>query len=197
MTTLYKLTDQSHETYGATKWGPGVTHTASGEGDLCGPGWLHAYTDPLLAIALNPVHANIQPPVLWRAEGKVGKDDRGLKVGCTSLTTIKVIELPVIQPTALVHWVILCARATIPQPASWERWADGWISGADRTKKAAKAARSPANGWHAEAVAWAASWTLRPTAVIWAAEAAEAAARAAAIDLAGLLQQAIAAENAR
>lgn len=39
---LYKLTDSHGRTYNDTQWGPGVTHEASGEGELCGPGWLHA-----------------------------------------------------------------------------------------------------------------------------------------------------------
>ena len=59
MTKLYKLTDQNHQTRNNTKWGAGVTHTASGQGDLCTAGWLHAYTSPLLAVLLNPIHANI------------------------------------------------------------------------------------------------------------------------------------------
>jgi hypothetical protein len=50
MTTLYKLTDKDGRTRGDTKWGEGATHTTDGQGDLCGPGWLHAYTDPLFHV---------------------------------------------------------------------------------------------------------------------------------------------------
>ena len=68
--TLYKLTTQDGVTrkgeHNETKWGDGVEHTASGEGDLCGPGWLHAYEDPLVAAFMNPAHANItNPRELW------------------------------------------------------------------------------------------------------------------------------------
>jgi len=35
----YKLTDQNMQTRGGTQWAIGETRTASGEGDLCGPGW--------------------------------------------------------------------------------------------------------------------------------------------------------------
>ena len=60
----YKLTNENHETYNGTKWGPGVTHETDGHGELCGSGWLHYYDDPLLAVLLNPIHANFQPCVV-------------------------------------------------------------------------------------------------------------------------------------
>ena len=59
---LYKLTDEKMQTYNGFQWVLGETHETNGEGNLCGPGWLHAYTDPLLAILLNPIHANISNP---------------------------------------------------------------------------------------------------------------------------------------
>ncbi|KKL58315.1 hypothetical protein LCGC14_2226540, partial [marine sediment metagenome] len=60
--TLYKLTDSNDQTYGKTQWGPGIEHAASGKGPLCTEGWLHAYTDPLLAVLLNPIHGNYKDP---------------------------------------------------------------------------------------------------------------------------------------
>ena len=82
---LYKLTNAKDQTYGETQWGEGVEHTTDGFGDLCGPGWLHAYTDPLLAVLLNPLHAGFCTPHLWEAEGEIGRNDNGLKVGCKRL----------------------------------------------------------------------------------------------------------------
>ena len=70
MTTLYKLTDRDGFTRrgltGETKWSLGFTLCTSGAGDLCGPGFIHAYTDPLLAVFLNPIHADILDPIGWR-----------------------------------------------------------------------------------------------------------------------------------
>ena len=40
MTTIYKLTDQDMRTYAKCQWALGETKTTSGDGDLCGPGWL-------------------------------------------------------------------------------------------------------------------------------------------------------------
>lgn len=127
---LWKLTDQQWRTrageYNETLWGPGVTHTASGEGDLCGPGWLHAYTSPELAVLLNPIHAALSDPVLWRAEGEIGKSDRGLKVGTKSLTTIEIVPRPVITIGQRVKFGILCALQTYKEP-KFVAWAEGWL----------------------------------------------------------------------
>lgn len=69
---LYKLTDAEGRTghgYNLTQWGENVTHgPLSGEGDLCGPGFFHAYTDPLVGLFLNPIHANIKDPLVWERE---------------------------------------------------------------------------------------------------------------------------------
>ena len=106
---LYKLTDKNDKTYNKTQWGENVTHEATGEGDLCTEGWFHAYTHPLLAVLLNPIHANLSNPHLWEAEGEIGNDDHGLKVGCKKLTTIKRLNLPEITSEQIVRFAILCA----------------------------------------------------------------------------------------
>lgn len=64
----YKLTRKNQTTYGGFKWRKRRWYKTSGEGYLCGPGWLHCYTDPLLAILLNPIHANIPEHdlLLWK-----------------------------------------------------------------------------------------------------------------------------------
>ena len=143
MTRLYKLTDRKHQTKNATQWGENVTHEASGKGNLCGPGWLHAYTDPLLAVLLNPIHASLSDPVLWEAKGKVGKTDHGLKVGCVKLTTLRIIPLPEITTEQRVRFAIFCALEVCQEPA-FVKWAENWLSGKDRSKKAAEAAAQAA-----------------------------------------------------
>ena len=151
MTTLYKLTDRDGNTRGATAWLPiGTTHGTDGAGELCGPGWLHAYTSPLLAVLLNPLHANIPTPRLFEAEGGVEKTDRGLKVGCRELKCIREIALPIITEEQRVRFAILCSLEVYDCPR-YARWADSWLSGAEA------AARSAAAAWSArlaEAVAW-------------------------------------------
>lgn len=140
---LYKLTTQDYKTRKGKQnectWGEGVTHSGTGVGPLCSPGWIHAYTSPLLAVLLNPIHANLDDPILWEAEGDIGLSDSGLKVGGRSLTTIKKIPLPILTREQKVIFAILCAKSVYKNP-SYLRWADNYISGKDRTYAAANAA---------------------------------------------------------
>ena len=72
--TYYKLTDEYGCTRNEVQWGPGVSHSAEGEESrLCTSGCIHFYRDPLIAILMNPVHANFAKPRLWEcvAEGEV------------------------------------------------------------------------------------------------------------------------------
>ena len=80
MIKLYKLTDRDGQTRNGTQWGPGMSHSGTGKGELCGPGWIHAYEHPLIAVLLNPIHAIFQNPRLWEAEGEVGLRDGQIKM---------------------------------------------------------------------------------------------------------------------
>ena len=173
---LYKLTDNNDRTYNKTQWGKGVTHTTTGDGiDLCSNGYIHAYTDPYLALFLNPIHAHFRNCHLWEAEGDVIKDDNGLKVGCKSLTTTRRMTKPHITKQMLVKFAILCALEVCDN-AEFVVWANNWLSGKDRSKAAAEAAAwATRAAWAAEATAWATRAAAEA-----AAEAAWAAARAAA-----------------
>lgn len=165
-----------------------MTHSGSGKADLCGPGYIHGYTDPLLAVLLNPIHADIVDPLLWRAEGKIAINNRGLQVGCVSLTTIEQIPLPVVTTAQRVRFAILCAMEVCKDPA-WRAWAEKWLDGSDRSPRAAArvavlAARS------------AATDGLVRTASALAARAATAAAAARNIDLIALAHRAVTEEVA-
>lgn len=140
---LYKLTNSNARTYNDTQWGAGVTHKASGEGQLCGPGWLHAYTDPLLAVLLNPIHANFEEPRMWESEGQVGITNHGLKVGCTTLTTVREIPLPNITVEEKVRFGILCALK-VYKDESFVTWAKNWLIRANRTEAATVVAETMA-----------------------------------------------------
>ena len=154
MTILYKLTDQDGYTRrqfsNACLWGPGISHSGTGEGDLCGPGYIHAYTSPLLAVLLNPIHADFAEPRLWEAEGEVVKSDNGLKVGVVTLTTVRELPLPVVTTEQLVRFAILCTKAVCSDP-TWNARADNRLTGADRAGATASAA-----AWEARAAAEAA-----------------------------------------
>ena len=193
MTTVYKLTDQNMQTYNGYQWVPGETRTTDGTGGLCGPGWLHAYTDPLLAVLLNPIHANIKTPRLFRctASGEM-RNDKGLKVGYTSLTLDEELPLPEISMTHHIAFGILCSLEVHHTPG-YVKWANAWLDGTDRTKRSAiKAAMTAEVAMTAEAVmaARAARAAMAANAAM-AAEAAEAARSAADIDLIALAHKAL------
>jgi hypothetical protein len=179
MTTLYKLTDKDGQTYGNTQWGEGITHTAPGTGALCTNGWIHAYTDPLLAVFLNPLHCNfpVDTMRLWECEGEVGATDHGLKVGCASLTTLHEMPVPQVTTEQLVRFAVLCSltlKTRWKGKAAYRRWANAWLDGTDRSEAAARAA-----AWAARAAARVAARAAREAARAAAAEAARAAAEAA------------------
>jgi len=181
----YKLTDQNMQTHNGCQWKLGATKTAYGTGDLCTSDWLHFYDDPLLAVLLNPIHANLDAPHLFAGttSGKI-KNDHGLKFGCQKLTLKKKIRLPKITTKQRVRFAILCAKAVYADE-HFGRWADDWLNGKDRSGSAAKAAaKAAAWAWAAKA-AKAAAWAGEAWAgEAWAAKAAapggEASAAAAA-----------------
>ena len=179
MTTIYKLTDQDMRTHNGFQWTLNKEETASGKGGLCGPGFLHAYTDPLLAILLNPIHADIKSPRLFKGTGTVSKTDNGLKIGCTEMTLTEEMELPVINIVQRIAFGILCTKE-VYKDKDWNTWADNWLSGKDRTEATAEAAaRAARAAWAARATAWeaaeaaeAAAWeAARAARAAWAARA--------------------------
>lgn len=142
MKVIYKLTDEKVQTKGRTQWGEGVTHRAKGghTENLCTDGWIHAYESPLLAVLLNPMHANFNPARLWEAEGEIGAREGQLKVGCRWLTTVKEIPLPVITGEQKRRFAILCALE-VYHGKYFVDWANEWLSGRDRSVRAAATIR--------------------------------------------------------
>ena len=188
MDALYKLTDENWVTRGHTKWGPGVTHTAPGNGELCTSSYLHAYRDPLVAVFMNPIHAGISDPIMWEAKGIVERDD-GTKVGCTKLTTTKIIDLPAMTTDQRVKIAVLAARE-VYAGKHFVKWARAWLDGTDRSlayaTEAAKAAASAAET-AARAAEAAARAARAARAAAYAADTAAHVAVDAALDLVGLV----------
>jgi len=178
--TIYKLTDMNMKTFGGYPWALGKWNRTSGKGDLCGPGWLHAYTSPVLAELLDPIHANFREYRLFRGEasGPVISDS-GLKVGYTNMRITE--ELPRLHITTenRIRFGIACA-CRVYTSAEYRAWAGRWVSGADRTEAAARTAVRAAST--ARVAVWAAEVAAEAAAAAdaWATEvAAEAAAEAA------------------
>jgi hypothetical protein len=194
----YKLTDENGQTCNDTQWGEGVTHEAPGKGPLCTNGWIHAYSDPYLAVFMNPVHANFANPVLWEANAEGEIKEEQTKLGCQKLTTRCKIDLPEISTDQRIEISIRCAMLVYEEP-EWLEWANGWLTGNTRSARAAAATAARA-AWAAEAAAATAAWTAEAAAAAaaraaWAARAAraaEAAARAAVdIDIVSVIREVV------
>jgi hypothetical protein len=154
----YKLTDQDGYTrrgfQGETLWLPvGKIVKPTGRGsEPCGPGVLHAYISPEVAVLMNPIHANIRNPrilkvtsdVAWWTNG--GK--RWTQGECTVLQEVAVPEISLELRVAFA----ICAAAL----KSTKKWAIKWLSREDRSfasamETARAAAACVAATWEMEA----------------------------------------------
>lgn len=106
-------------------------------------GYSPAYSSPLLAAIMRPVHEYDAPqaPEARRVAGRVASSD-GLRYRLSPTMDNGPAMLPTPSPEARVTFAILCARSVCQRPGFLE-WADGWLSGRDRTKATAFAALAP------------------------------------------------------
>jgi len=136
MTILYKLTDSNNYTALYTQWKPGITVVARERGrTLCTGQVLHAYRDPVLAILMNPLHADFKDPKMLVCEGHVVVND-GTKVGCKSLKAIKWTKSPEVTKEQMIRFAILSVLMVYDEK-KYIKWANKWLSGKDRTPKTA------------------------------------------------------------
>jgi hypothetical protein len=178
MSYLYKLTDEFGNTKNQTHWAEGTRHEIAKElrdstQPLCSKHYYHAYENPLVAVFMNPSHANFRNPILWRATGWVSKRNGQLKCGCFTLRTLQQIPLPVLTTNQRVRVAIQCALKE-PQTESFKSWAKNWLSGVDRTFKTVTATQTAVYAAYATNAAYATQ------AAVYAAHAAVYATQAAA-----------------
>lgn len=142
---LYKLTNQDSYTRNKIHWEIGVTVSVTIEGStLCTSQVIHAYTSPLLAELLNPLHANLKDDkILYECEGDIVVSDH-TKVGVKSLTPIKRINIPEITIIQKVAFGILVALE-VYNDIGFARWTERWLSNIDRSYSSALAAHNNAN----------------------------------------------------
>jgi len=158
MKIVYKLTDSKMRTCNGFQWELGKWYETTGEGELCSPSWLHFYSDSLVGLFMNPIHAGIENPRLFRAEVE-GKflDNNGLKCGYSRARLIEELTVPQISPVQRVRFAILCTKEVYKEK-EWNEWADNWLSGKDRTEKSATitfyAAKSAKSAFYATSIAF-------------------------------------------
>lgn len=182
-------------------WTVGEWRETTGDGELCGPGWLHCYDAPELAELHDPIHGQYGPKAeLWRVEcnGREARDD-AMKCGWTRMRPVERAERAIPTTEQRVRYAILCVLRVLPDEpwsAKWRRWADDWLSGRDRTGAAAAAAAATMRAAATRAAdAAEAAWAADAARAADAAEAAAvAAASAAELDLAAIARQAMEAQ---
>lgn len=115
---VYKLTDIDGYTrpgmYNEVHWHEGRTLKTSGDGYLCGPGWIHAYDHPLLAILHRHLHVSYHEVRLWEcdATGDILKHME-IKLGTTCLTVIREIQFPKVPAHFHgIYSILLTRKAT-------------------------------------------------------------------------------------
>ena len=186
MTKLYKLTDEQGRTRAGEDneltWAVGVEHRTAGTGTrLCTADVIHAYEHPLIAVLMNPVHADFDPATmrLFVAEGEIVAREDQLKCGVHALKIVEEIHVPVLTTEQRVKFAILCAKCVCADVA-WNAWADKWLSGENRSEAAAawEAAEAAARA-EAKATAKAAAKGAAKPAIATKKTAAKAAAKAA------------------
>jgi hypothetical protein len=196
---LLKLTDADGYTRrgdsGETLWLPCGTRPPRLDGaKLCEAGVYHAYSSPEQAAMMDCIHADLLSSGgrAWWAEGEVVVAD-GSKVGCHELVLVEPAELPVLTTAQRVRVAIYCAQELGSHGDAWDRWAERWLSGEDRSASAARAAEAAALAAEAAAeAAWAAwaAWAAEAAEAAWAAEAAAWAAEHQ-VDISEIVRRAI------
>ena len=173
MTTAIKLMNEDMTTRGGYQYAEGMVATADGPGiELCSDGLLHVYESLEQAVMFAPIHGPARNYVrAHEVECDIVARD-GCKAGAKSLTVGRRVPLPEITVPQRIAVAIILAWPL--GSASWRTWAERWLSGADRTFKAAEEA-----AWAAARAAAAAVAAAAAAAAAAAEVAAEAAARAA------------------
>ena len=172
----YKATDPQGRTRGGMDWTvPGTVNEATGRGtELCTDGVLHVYRTPEQAAFMIPVHV-LNYTRLFEVEVPEIVADDGAKCGCKRATVIREVPMPVLTIEQRVGIAIRVSLLVYSEPG-YVRWAEGWLSGKDRSADAAYAAHA---AYAADAAAHAAD---ADDAAAHAAYAADAAAHAADAD---------------
>ena len=126
-------------THNGYQWELGKKEVITTEGgELCSSDFYHYYSDPLLAVFLNTIHANIENPRIFRVEvGGEVLPDRGLKFGSKEMELIEEIELPEVTTNQKIAFGILCALEVYKEP-EFVLWATNWLDGTYRSSAAAE-----------------------------------------------------------
>ena len=147
---MYKLLTQEKKSHGGFQWEMNKEYRIDKPGkELCSDQVFHCYSHPVLAILLNPIHANINNPRLFEIEVDAITNDDGLKYGTKMQKLVREIEIPKLDIMTKVDFSIRVAME-VYQEDWFTTWAENFLNRIDVSEAAATAA-----AWAAEATAWA------------------------------------------
>ena len=133
-----KLTDENMQTYGGFQWEIGKVYEIDidRQGNnmpLCSYSWFHVYFHPLIAVLMNPIHADFKNPRLFKCScSGYHQNNNGLKEGFTKVKLLKELKIPEITLTQKVAFGILCAKKVYKE-RKWNKWANEWLKGKNRS----------------------------------------------------------------
>ena len=160
----YKITDKNMQTHGGCQWEVGKIQEIKKKGNtLCTDEVFHYYDTPELAVIFNPIHGVYIDYRIWEIEGDEVNHD-SLKGGSKWQKIIKEIPIPKISLEQKVKFGIFCSKK-VYKYKEWNKWANDWLSGEDRSKDAAAAAWSAAAESANKAAAWSAAWAASAAAI--------------------------------
>ena len=147
--TAYKLTDQDCYTRrgmsGETFWKLGVRHEITDTGTrLCTNQVFHFYPSAAMAAFANPIGAQIVNPRCFEVEVEDVVNRDSIKGGCKAITRGQEVPVPVLTLEQRIEIGIRCALTVYKDPG-FQSWANAWLSGEDRTAKAAADAANASN----------------------------------------------------
>ena len=140
----YKLITQDRKTRGGcpneTTWPIGEWREATGNllQGLCSDAYIHCYSDPYLAMFLNPIHTNITDPIVCEVEvdGECTHDGQ-IKSGYRSMRVVRDLDIPAPTMEQYVEFAIRCAMSLPGSAPEFVQWATDWLTGKDRSAAAA------------------------------------------------------------
>ena len=140
---IYKLTRQDRTTRDGFKYPPkgNKLPELNGEGGLCSGGFYHGYANPLLAALHAPIHVDSDYTKMIEIEVSEVYAPNQMKLGFTTGIVGRVIPLPKITDEQRKRYTIGCV-CSVYQKKFFRRWANSWISGRDRSRRAASVVAS-------------------------------------------------------
>jgi len=140
----YKMVDESGLSFHSTgpeqiypRWEIGCpVFVTSPRPKLCTSGVLHGYSDPLLAVFMAPAHGVAKPGARMFAVECEPIVDGGTKLGAYWMLPIAELVPPPMSRDWRTATGILCAVG-VHNAAPFAQWAELWLSGRDRSSRAA------------------------------------------------------------